>query len=106
MARGKKTGGRKAGTPNKKTAQQRARIARILSFDTFSDDKLKEYLSQMSGRDIIETFIKLQEFVTPKLARTELAGSDGERLIIHLGSGIEPTIQPDLRTDSDKPEAV
>jgi len=39
--------------------------------------KLAAHLDSLSGREYIDAYVKLAEFVTPKLQRTALAATDG-----------------------------
>ena len=63
MANGKKTGGRKAGTPNKATADIKNRIAQLIDeqFETISSD-----LDEMDPKDRVSAYLKLLEYVLPK----------------------------------------
>ena len=80
--KGKKTGGRSAGTPNKATANAREAIGR------FVDDnapRLQAWLDQIAQDEgpkaAFQCVIDLLEFHVPKLARTELTGKDGGPLL-------------------------
>lgn len=63
MAKGKKTGGRTAGTPNKTTAITRQIINDLAAglLDTILDD-----IDQLSPSERVRLFVKLAEFCTPK----------------------------------------
>jgi len=68
MAKGKKTGGRHSGTRNKNT----------LILETFAEtiakggmEKFQQELDKLSGKDYINAYLTVFEFVKPKLARTE-----------------------------------
>lgn len=68
MAKGKKTGGRKKGAPNTKTAQ----------WETFSRyclegglKKFRQELDKLEGKDYVHAFTDLLEFHKPKLARSD-----------------------------------
>lgn len=63
--------GRKAGTPNKATATAREAISAALA--GADAGKLAAALDTLTGKDYIDAYVKLAEFVTPKLARTALA---------------------------------
>ena len=77
MAKGKKTGGRAPGSPNKSTAEAREAIA------TFVDNnagRLQEWLDQIAISDPEKAFSLFQsviEYHVPKLARQEHTGPDG-----------------------------
>ena len=66
--------GRTPGTPNKATMAARETIAAALA--GASPAKLAAHLDSLSGREYIDAYVKLAEFVTPKLQRTALA-ADG-----------------------------
>ncbi len=78
MAKGKKTGGRQAGTPNKSTQAAREAIARFVDGNS---DKLQEWLDQIAAdkgpQAAFECFASMLEYHVPKLARTETTGKDG-----------------------------
>lgn len=81
--KGKKTGGRQPGTPNKATVNAKEAIAR------FVDDnaaRVQGWLDQIAETDgpqaAFKCWLDLLEFHVPKLARTELTGKDGGALQI------------------------
>lgn len=66
--------GRAPGTPNKATAAARETIATVLA--GADAEKLAAQLDTLTGKDYIDAYVKLAEFVAPKLQRTALA-ADG-----------------------------
>ena len=64
MPIGKKTGGRKKGTPNKVTKELRTLLKDILYHEL---DNLEERLEDLTPKERIETLIKLMPFAFPKL---------------------------------------
>lgn len=78
--KGRKTGGRTRGVPNKATGEVRAVIAdlakatapRLASWLDEIDDPAKRF----------DLFLKMLEYDLPKLQRTELTGPDGGAVII------------------------
>jgi hypothetical protein len=78
MAKGKKTGGRQAGTPNKATLAAREAIA---TFVDGNADRLQGWLDDIAKEKgpqaAFDCFTALLEYHVPKLARTELTGQDG-----------------------------
>ena len=62
--------GRTPGTPNKATAAARETIAAVLAGADAA--KLAAQLDTLTGKDYIDAYVKLAEFVTPKLQRTAL----------------------------------
>lgn len=78
MAKGRKTGGRKPGTPNKATAEAKAIALRFL--DRRSDeeiDALWEAAKAESASKAMGMWLQAQEFVLPKLGRQEHVGEGG-----------------------------
>lgn len=65
MAKGKKTGGRKAGTPNKTTAFSKSVIQEILT-DYTSSDLFKKDMKKLDAKDRLDIMVKLMAFTTPK----------------------------------------
>lgn len=58
-----KTGGRKAGTPNKVTQSLKERIVDILSDNI---DKFQKDIDSLSAKDRVSTCLGLMQFVLPK----------------------------------------
>lgn len=100
MAKGKKTGGRKAGTPNTATAEARAAIAQFVDGNAHRLqnwlDAIAEGETDEEGKVIVppnpvkafELFQSVIEYHVPKLARTELTGKDGGPLQVNI---VDPT---------------
>lgn len=65
MAKGKKTGGRQKGTPNKATAFTKEVISDILS-DYYSTGQMAEDMKALEPKERVDAIIKLAAFVTPK----------------------------------------
>ena len=63
MAYGQKTGGRKAGTPNKVTSDLRGRIEQLVN-DQF--DSIKADLEALDPKDRIAAYQRFIEYVLPK----------------------------------------
>jgi hypothetical protein len=62
--------GRRKGTLNKATAQAREVIAHALVGT--DADMLRAKLAALEGKDFIDAYVKLAEFITPKMQRTTL----------------------------------
>ncbi len=95
MALGKKTGGRKAGTPNKTTAITKEAISKIID-EYNSSGMMQSDLMGLDPRDRLDIAVKLMNYVLPKVQSvaldvtgdiatktiedelTELAGISGE----------------------------
>ena len=80
MARGVKTGGRQAGTPNKATKEFRHTVASLLASNA---ENVALWLAQVADghgdvkadpAKALDLLAKLAEFAAPKLGRMELAG--------------------------------
>ncbi len=67
--------GRTPGIPNKVTTAARDTIAAALAGANVT--KLAAHLDALSGKDYIDAYVKLAEFVTPKLQRTAPSANDG-----------------------------
>lgn len=85
MARGFKTGGRTAGTPNKVTQEFRDTVMQLLRSNA---ENVSKWLDQVANGDpendikpdpykALDMLGKLAEYAAPKLARTEHVGPDG-----------------------------
>ena len=72
--------GRTPGTPNKATTAAREVIGAALSGTDAA--KLAAQLDTLTGKDYIDAYVKLAEFVTPKLQRTALAADGADNLRI------------------------
>lgn len=79
--------GRPKGSANKATAQTRELISAALS--GFDVETLRGHLLKLSGKDFIDAYVKLAEFVAPKLQRTALATDDEQKgrveVTLHIG---------------------
>ncbi|RSK50993.1 DUF5681 domain-containing protein [Hymenobacter rigui] len=78
--------GRPKGSANKATAHTRELIGAALA--GLDADTLRTHLLSLRGKDFIDAYVKLAEFVTPKLQRTALAADDEERPVtvtLHIG---------------------
>ena len=69
--KGNKIGqGRPKGSPNKASVVAKEAIERIVS-DTETIERLKEELLSLEGRDFVNCYAKLAEFVVPKKAEID-----------------------------------
>lgn len=71
MAKGKKTGGRTAGTPNKTSAVVRSAIARMLD-EYFNSDVFVADIAALKPVDRVAAMEKFAGYVAPKLQTTSL----------------------------------
>jgi hypothetical protein len=74
MAKGRKTGGRHKGIPNKATADARAAFSQFVDGNAPRAQELWERVAKEDPARALELLAKVAEFVLPKLARTELSG--------------------------------
>jgi len=84
------TGLRKAGIPNKVTAEVKQRIERVLEL---LDETLETDLMALSPKEKVQLWMELQEFIRPKLQRTQTdLTSKGEtitKITFEVLNGIE-----------------
>lgn len=71
MAKGKKTGGRQAGTPNKASAAIRGAIAKMLD-EYFTSDTFVNDIAELEPKDRVSAMEKFAAYVSPKLQTTTL----------------------------------
>lgn len=83
MAKGVKTGGRVAGTPNKVTQEFRQTVTALLEKNAANVDLWLQKVAEGDGEvkpdpgKALDLLAKLAEFAAPKLNRTEHTGKDG-----------------------------
>jgi hypothetical protein len=78
--------GRPKGSINKATAAARETIAAALAGATA--EKLAAHLDSLTGKDYIDAYVKLAEFITPKLQRTAVATEEKKgpmKVALHIG---------------------
>lgn len=78
MAKGRKTGGRQKGTPNKATAEAKAAAMAFLNART--PEEIEALWGEVKAESPSKAFgywLGAQEFLMPKLGRTEVTGEDG-----------------------------
>ena len=71
MAKGIKTGGRKAGTPNKKPNIAKLAIQDFVDGNADRAQELFERVAEENPSDALKIYFSAVEYVVPKLARTE-----------------------------------
>ena len=71
--------GRPKGAANKATTAAREVIGAALSGTDAA--KLAAQLNTLTGKDFIDAYVKLAEFITPKLQRTAMATDEANRQI-------------------------
>lgn len=67
MAKGIKTGGRVAGTPNRTTKETREALKKIIDYEL---DNLPELMQSMKPHQRVDVLIKLIHYVLPKPENT------------------------------------
>lgn len=76
MAKGRKTGGRQKGTPNRVTRNARREIGELLDGKAHLLPKWLEAVRKQDGpAAAVKAYTGLLEFHVPKLARTEIQGN-------------------------------
>lgn len=85
--------GRPKGSSNKATAAARETIAAALA--GANAEKLAAQLDTLTGKDYIDAYVKLAEFVTPKLQRTALATEQEPRKVTIVIGGKRPAPLPE-----------
>lgn len=94
--------GRPVGSKNKQTQAIRQAYQELVEGNL---ENLNTWLATVAEKDPKEAFemmIKLSEYVIPKLARTELAGADGEDLFKNIKFDFGPDINDTVnRKDFD-----
>lgn len=76
--------GRAKGVPNKATTAFRETIQRLLESNS---ENVSLWLKQVAAEDpakALDLVSKLAEYASPKLARTEVSGTDGQPLQIQV----------------------
>ena len=76
MATGRKTGGRKKGTPNKKTAEVKDKIADLLG--QYGQEQMVEDFMELRAGDRLKLFASLSEFLAPKLNRATVDAGEAK----------------------------
>ncbi len=74
MAVRQKTGGRKAGTPNKVTRELRERLKEVFYEEL---DNLPNALKEMTPKERVEVVIRLAPFVLPKVNPVGMSSGEG-----------------------------
>lgn len=77
--KGKKTGGRQKGTPNKTSASFREAVVALIA-----GQDLKALLEAVSPEKRLEVICKLAEYAFPKLGRTEVVGEEGGPVVVEI----------------------
>ena len=69
--RGKKTGGRTKGTPNKATKTIREKLSEVTS-DYYNSDRFFQDLAQLEPKDRVMVIERLTNYVAPKMQPTAI----------------------------------
>lgn len=69
--RGKKTGGRVKGTPNKTTKTIREKLSEVTN-DYYNSDKFFQDLAQLEPKDRVMLMERLTNYVAPKMQSTTI----------------------------------
>lgn len=76
---GERRGGKVKGQPNKRTKEVLKTIETVLGF---LNETIKEDIEKLKPVERAKMWNDLQEYIRPKLARTELTGKDGNAVEI------------------------
>lgn len=83
MARnGVKSGGRRKGTPNKKTAEEIDRATRVL--ELIESQYLEKDIKALTPSQRMILYADMMEYKVPKLSRTEHAGGTKDEIVIRV----------------------
>lgn len=87
MARdGTKTGGRQAGSLNKKTVEEIDRAGRVL--DLIESKYLDKDIAKLSANQRMLLYSDMMEYKAPKLSRTTLAGDPENPVAVNVIDGL------------------
>lgn len=109
---GKKTGGRKKGTPNKVNAEFRETVRRLLEDNAANVGKWLALVAEGDGDQVkpdpgkaLDLLTRLAEYAAPKLSRTEHVGEGGGPVVtLDAGKLSDAALQELLsvrRTEAD-----
>lgn len=84
MAKGKKSGGRRKGTPNKATVEIKDKIAAFLN--EYSQEQMTIDLKELRPLERLKMFTSLVEFIVPKQNRTTIEQEDNapSQVVLYL----------------------
>lgn len=105
MARGFKTGGRVAGTPNKVTTEFRQTVTALLEKNASNVDLWLQQVATGHGENkpdpakALDLLAKLAEYGAPKLSRSELTGKDGGPIELSAKEQRDAAVSAALRAD-------
>jgi hypothetical protein len=91
MAKGYKTGGRVAGTPNKATTEFRHTVTSLLQKNAENVDLWLQQVASGHGDQkpdpakALDLMAKLAEYAAPKLGRIEHTGEGGGPVVVQAG---------------------
>jgi len=108
MAYGRKTGGRRAGTPNRATSDARKALGALLDANAHQLDewlnrvalgtkelkiaadgtKYEEYIVKPNPAKAFDMFQSLLEFHVPKLTRVQVGNCDAEPIVLETNLGV------------------
>ena len=85
MAKGKKTGGRALGSPNKATAEAREAIARLVDGNAHRLNIWLDEIYETKGAEAAwRCMMDVIEYHVPKLARHEHTGNNGDKIKVEV----------------------
>ena len=84
MAKGRKTGGRQKGTPNKSTAEVREAIATFASANVGRMTKWLDSVEAVDAAKAFDLYLRAIEYHIPKLGRQEVVGDEGGPVKVNI----------------------
>lgn len=79
---GNKTGGRKKGTPNRKTAEEIDRAGRVLAL--IESKYLTKDIGKLTPNQRMMLYADMMEYKAPKLSRTTVVGDPDNPIAMHV----------------------
>ena len=80
-AKGRKTGGRKKGTPNKATKKVKDIVSELLDTYSNSGNMFRDFM-ELEPKDRLIIAEKFMQYTVPKLQAVELSTEEGKQLTI------------------------
>jgi hypothetical protein len=81
MAKGKKTGGRQKGTPNRLTSDIKAMLAKVVG-DYTADKQFSDDWKALEPKDRLALTEKFMQYIVPKMQAVAVSGDEDKPLTI------------------------
>ena len=98
--------GRPMGSPNKATNQVREAYQKLTEDNLENMTRWLSEIAADSPKEAMELMLKMSEYVLPKLARTEIAGSDGGDIFKNLRFDFGPSVNDPVGRNLSEDEEV